>query len=232
MPSDFAALSVTAVALGFFHCLSGPDHYVPFVAMARIGDWSLRKTLLITLRCGLGHVASSVVLGCGGILLGLVLFELTEAEQVRGEIAGWLLLVFGLSYLAGGLVSGFRHRALSVDTKENAPDSSPGARSPWWMPQRSMVPWALFLIFLFGPCEPLIPLMMYPASQADLWGAIWITSLFGATTLMTMTALVALLHQGMSGIRFPSLSTFGHRFGHALAGLAIVCCGVAVLSGL
>jgi len=27
--------------------------------------------------------------------------------------------------------------------------------------------WALFLIFVFGPCEPLIPLIMYPAAKLN-----------------------------------------------------------------
>ncbi|GAI12193.1 unnamed protein product, partial [marine sediment metagenome] len=29
----------------------------------------------------------------------------------------------------------------------------------------SLTPWILFIIFVFGPCEPLIPLVMYPAKK-------------------------------------------------------------------
>jgi len=49
-------LTGTAVALGFFHTLVGPDHYLPFVAMAKARQWPLKKTLLIAFFSGLGHV--------------------------------------------------------------------------------------------------------------------------------------------------------------------------------
>ena len=29
--------------------------------------------------------------------------------------------------------------------------------------------WVIFAIFVFGPCEPLIPILMYPAAKASLW---------------------------------------------------------------
>ena len=64
------ALLGFAALLGFTHTLTGPDHYLPFVAMSRIGRWSLSKTVAITIACGIGHVAGSVVLGMLGIALG------------------------------------------------------------------------------------------------------------------------------------------------------------------
>jgi hypothetical protein len=38
---------------------------------------------------------------------------------------------------------------------------------------RSLTPWVLFTIFVFGPCEPLIPILMYPAAAESLWGCAW-----------------------------------------------------------
>ncbi|HEX7375587.1 MAG TPA: hypothetical protein VF278_00670, partial [Pirellulales bacterium] len=60
MNADLGALSLAALSIGFLHTLFGPDHYIPFVAMSRVGGWSRSKTLLITLLCGLAHVGSSV----------------------------------------------------------------------------------------------------------------------------------------------------------------------------
>ena len=74
--SPTTALLGTAIWIGFIHTLFGPDHYVPFVAMARAGDWSCRKTLGVTLLCGLGHVAGSVALGLIGIAIGALVFNL------------------------------------------------------------------------------------------------------------------------------------------------------------
>ncbi len=59
MTDGTAALLVTAATIGFLHTLLGPDHYLPFVAMARAGGCSLRKTELVTIHCGTGNVQGS-----------------------------------------------------------------------------------------------------------------------------------------------------------------------------
>src|SRR5687768_4066156 len=113
MLAEPVSLGVTAVLVGFVHCICGPDHYVPFVAMSRVGLWSLRKTLMITLVCGLGHVLGSAVIGFIGIGVGLIIWQLEAqslqstletAESMRGDIAGWLLLAFGVAYALWGCV--------------------------------------------------------------------------------------------------------------------------------
>lgn len=43
---------------------------------------------------------------------------------------------------------------------------------------------------LLGPCEPLIPIMMYPALQQNISGSFLATGLFGAATILTMLAVV------------------------------------------
>ena len=68
-------LAVSAAAIAFAHTVLGPDHYLPFVAMARARGWSMSRTLRITLLCGAGHLAGSVVLGLAGIALFLGLFD-------------------------------------------------------------------------------------------------------------------------------------------------------------
>ena len=69
-PSGLAVIAGTAASIGFLHTLLGPDHYVPFIALAQSGRWALRKTALVTFLCGVGHVGSSVALGFAGIALG------------------------------------------------------------------------------------------------------------------------------------------------------------------
>jgi len=36
----------SAAFIGFIHTLLGPDHYVPFVALARSRNWSIKKHAL------------------------------------------------------------------------------------------------------------------------------------------------------------------------------------------
>jgi hypothetical protein len=223
------------VTVGFVHCVSGPDHYVPFVAMSRVGLWSLRKTLLVTFVCGVGHVAGSAALAMIGVALGLIVYQLeTDAhplvqfESLRGSLASWLLVAFGLGYFIWGAVYGWRRRAIDrASREEEAPPGKDADENAAPLATRAgkMTPWILFTIFLFGPCEPLIPMLMVPAAQANLWSAAWITTLFGMTTLVTMTALVALIHLGVFAVRWRALETYGH----ALAGLVIMACGLAII---
>ncbi|MFM9115386.1 MAG: sulfite exporter TauE/SafE family protein [Planctomycetota bacterium] len=214
--SPTTALLGTAVWIGFIHTLFGPDHYVPFVAMARAGQWTRRKTLAITLLCGLGHVAGSVALGLIGIALGALLLKLEWIETVRAEVAAWLLLAFGLLYFIYGVVRAIRHVPHSHAVAKQAGEAD------------SLTPWILFTIFLFGPCEPLIPILMYPAAHANALVVVLVTLAFALATLTTMTAAVLLLYAGVGVISWQQF----HRFSHAAAGLAIALCGVAVKFGL
>ena len=88
-----------------------------------------------------------------------------------------------------------------------------------------MTPWVLFTIFVFGPCEPLIPLLLYPAERGNLWDAAWVVLLFGITTLATMTIIVALMHRGLDRLRLPWLEAYRH----ALAGSVLAVCGLATI---
>jgi sulfite exporter TauE/SafE len=95
MNSSIALLSVTAVTIGFFHTLLGPDHYLPFIVLSQAKKWSLRKTMVITFLCGVGHVLSSVILGLIGIAVGISVGKLVSIESFRGNIAAWLFIAFG-----------------------------------------------------------------------------------------------------------------------------------------
>lgn len=223
MPAELATLSATAVSLGFIHTLFGPDHYVPFVAMARVGVWSMRKTLTITVLCGLGHIASSAVFGFIGIAWGVIVHQLESAESARGDIAAWMLTIFGLAYLIWGVVYAFRRRHEAGEETDPMKSDEGGTKAGG-----SLTPWMLFVVFLFGPCEVLIPLLMYPAAAADVWSVIWVTVLFGTTTICTMTLLVALMYAGVARVKSRMLA----RYGHALGGFVLAACGGTMLIGL
>ena len=90
-----------------------------------------------------------------------------------------------------------------------------------------MTPWVLFIIFAFGPCEVLIPLLMYPAAEANYLAVLMVVVAFALATLVAMVGAVLVLLYGLEQIRLPSL----HRYSHALAGLAILICGVMIKIG-
>jgi len=225
-------LAGTALTLGFVHTVIGPDHYVPFIAIARARKWRLSKTMVVSALCGLGHVLSSVVLGFLGIGLGLAVGHLEKAESTRGTIAAWLLIGFGLVYLVWGLRKAYRARPhahlhyhadgeVHVHTHKHEGghlhihEEKEGEK---------ITPWVLFLIFVFGPCEPLIPLVMYPAAQHSMSGVIMVTAAFGLATILTMLTIIALSSWGLSFVKLGKLE----RYSHALAGGVIFISGLAV----
>ena len=231
MNTEIAILCGTAASLGFIHTLFGPDHYLPFIVMNRARKWSAAKTAWITFACGLGHVLSSVVLGLIGIAFGIAVMRLEAFEAFRGNLAAWALIGFGFAYMGWGIHRGVKnapHRHLHLE-EAGAPVHSHThdgghTHSHEPAPKKSITPWVLFTIFVLGPCEPLIPLLMYPAARHSLSGTILVAVVFSAVTIGTMMSIVMAASWGISFASFNKLE----RWTHALAGGAICLSGLAI----
>lgn len=232
MSYELSVLITAAASIGFFHTLFGPDHYLPFIVISRAGEWSLRKTILVTFLCGIGHVLSSVLFGMLGILLGIAVSKLEAFESFRGGVAAWLLIAFGLLYFVWGVQrawrykphkhfhiheDGVKHVHHHVHTKDHVHvHEAEGSRN--------FTPWILFIIFVFGPCEPLIPLLMYPASRDSLHGLILVTLIFSAVTIATMVSIVMISTLGINFLPVKRLE----RYTHSIAGATIFLSGMAI----
>lgn len=231
MNSSITLLSLTAVTLGFLHTLLGPDHYLPFIVLGRAKKWSLRKTMIITFFCGLGHVLSSVILGLIGIAVGVSVTRLVSVESFRGNIAGWLFIAFGLVYMIisiRNLVKKHRHshKHYHLDSEEHAHEHDHFHQHTHIHEKESAktTPWVLFLIFVFGPCEPLIPILMYPAAENNIPGAIFVSVLFSVVTIATMMSVVMAFYLGLSRISLKPIE----KYNHLIAGSLIFFSGVAI----
>ena len=229
MSSELTVLTTAAASIGFVHSILGPDHYLPFVVMAKARNWNLGKTTLITTLCGIGHVLSSVLIGLAGIALGLALANLETIETIRGEIAAWGLIAFGLLYGVWGLRRAFRNRPhrhwhAHQDLAHAHQHTHQEEHLHLHESSGRLTPWVLFIIFAFGPCESLIPLLMYPAAQHSLSGTLWVATVFGIATIGTMLVTVLSLSLGIKKVSLGPLE----RFSHALAGIAIAISGMAI----
>ena len=231
MSNEVSVLLATAALLGFFHTVLGPDHYIPFIAMSKSGSWSLRKTTLITFLCGIGHILSSVVLGIIGITFGIAVAKFEAVESIRGNIAAWALIAFGLVYFVWGVRQAVRNKphthfhphgnGVGHEHTHAHNDDHLHAHASG---NKNITPWVLFTIFVFGPCEPLIPLLMYPAAKGSLGGLLLVTTVFGAVTIATMMSIVLI---SAFGISFVPVSRLG-RYTHALAGATLFLCGISI----
>lgn len=231
MSPELSALLIAAVSIGFFHTLFGPDHYVPFVMLSWSRKWSTLKTAAITFACGMGHILSSIVLGFIGVALGMAVERLELIESTRGTVAAWLLIAFGLAYSVWGVrkaILNRPHKHLHVHNAslEHEHEHTHHGKHAHVHEEgnKTVTPWVLFIIFVFGPCEPLIPLLIYPAARKSYWGVAMVSLTFGAVTIATMMAVVFLMRAGLN------LRVLGRveRYTHAIAGLTILTCGLMI----
>ncbi|MBL7032424.1 MAG: sulfite exporter TauE/SafE family protein [Nitrospira sp.] len=175
-------------------------------------------------------VISSVLLGFVGVTLGIAVSKLISIESVRGNMAAWALIAFGLIYFVWGVRNAIRnkphthihshadshkHAHTHVHTEEHTHVHKEG---------KSMTPWVLFVIFVLGPCEPLIPLLMYPAAKESTMGMILVTGVFSAVTIATMLGVVLVSTMGLNFLPLKKME----RYTHALAGATISHSGMAI----
>jgi len=224
-------LLITAMGIAVFHTLVGIDHYIPFVFLSKANNWKTKKTMLIVFVCGVGHVLASIALGFVGILLSTAVLKLEAIEAMRGDIATWFLIAFGLVYMLYGVrcaVKNKTHRHIgsdghaymhvhSSDNEEHIHDTESKKRS-------TNTFWGLFILLVLGPCEPLIPILMYPAFEQNTFMLVAVTVCFA---FFTITTMLAATYFGLKGIKFLKTKKI-ERYTHLMAGFAIFSCGIAV----
>ncbi len=231
MDNEITLLAITAASIGFFHTLFGPDHYLPFIMMSKARNWSTPRTMLITFLCGLGHVGSSVILGIIGVSIGIAITKIEFFESFRGNLAAWAFIAFGLVYFIWGLRKAIRnkphihlhiHEDSTSHEHEHAhiKDHSHVHESKG----KTITPWILFTIFVLGPCEPLIPILMYPAAKNNVGGLILVTSIFAAVTIATMMVVVYVTSTGIKLIPMKKME----KYSHAIAGAIILFSGLGI----
>ena len=224
------SLLAAAFGLGVVHTLLGPDHYLPFIMLARARGWSRLRTVAVTVGCGIGHILSSVVLGGLGIAFGLAIGRVETLESGRGPIAAWALVAFGVAYALWGLRHALRKRkgleahVHGEDVHIHSHGLSPHGHDHHRVGAKTTF-WALFIIFVLGPCEPLIPLFALPASQGRWDMAVLTAIVFGVATLVSMVGATLAGYEGLKFVRLGPLE----RWSHVVAGCVIAAAGLSVI---
>ena len=209
--TTLAALLLTAVLTGMIHTIAGPDHYLPFVAISKSRNYGWSKTLFWTILCGIGHVGSAIVLALGFILFAEILTEsrLEWLEAWRGDIAAYAMIGMGAALILHSLHKRWKHRAETHSHPEN---------------NSSLSYWVVFIIFVLGPCEALLPLLTASAVLGTM-SVILAALTFSVATIVTMLAAVITGRFGLNVLRFPWLE----RFAPEIAGGTVMLCGLAIV---
>jgi len=219
-----------AFGVGVVHTLLGPDHYLPFIMLAKARGWSRLQTVLVTSACGIGHVASSVILGGLGIVFGLAVCRIDDLESGRGPLAAWALVAFGLAYALWGLRHALRKRkGIEAHVHGEEVHIHSHGLNPHGHEHRKIGAnttfWTLFIIFVLGPCEPLIPLFALPASQGRWDVAVLTAVVFAVATLASMVGATLAGLRGLQLVRLGPLE----RWSHVVAGCMIAAAGLSVI---
>lgn len=224
------SLLAAAFGVGVVHTLFGPDHYLPFIMLAKARGWSRVRTVVVTAACGVGHIASSVLLGGLGIVFGLAIAQVETVETGRGPIAAWALVAFGVAYALWGVRHALRKRkGLEAHVHGDEVHIHSHGMSPHGHDHHRVGAtttfWTLFIIFVLGPCEPLIPLFALPASQGRWDVAVLTAVVFGVATLLSMVGATLAGYEGLKLVRLGPLE----RWSHVVAGCVIAAAGLSVI---
>lgn len=229
MQTELSILLGTAISVSILHTVSGPDHYIPFIAIGKAKGWKLPRILFWTILCGVAHVLTSVLIAFVGAGLGFSLTKIDFLNNLRGGIASWILLVLGILYFLYGIYGVYRkkkHKHFDVyDDGSVYVFEHDHQQMTYPVDRKKVTPWILFIVFLLGPCESLFPLMTYPAVQQSSFNMIALIGVFLVFTLLTMVAVVILIYSGFKFFKTEWLE----KYMTPLSGASIAICGMGMI---
>lgn len=217
------ALWSAALLTAVIHTITGPDHYLPFIAIAKSRGFTLSKTLFWTFICGLGHIGSALLIALGFVYLSHRLTDTQFAwlEDNRSNLAAYTLIGLGGAYLLWALRHRYLHQAGKAHHHGHMLHGGQDFVSG------NITVWVMFIIFVLGPCEALLPVLT-ASSVMGFFAVMSSTLIFALATIGTMLFAVSCGYFGLKILRCEKLETYAHE----LAGGTIMACGIAILCGL
>jgi hypothetical protein len=218
-------LFLSACGTATLHALI-PDHWLPFVVMARAQGWSLRRTVILTGSAGLLHVALSILLAVAAIALGVPSARELAARAGRPleSITGALLLLFGLAYGAWAYQREARAHAHAAADLQTPPHvHAHGHLLERWF-RRVVTGGALVVLIGISPCAVLAPIL-FVASTVGRAAVLTAALGFALCTIGTMIAVTLAALRSIRRLDLPFLS----RYGDLISGVLLAAVGVVLM---
>jgi len=202
-----------ALLIGGIHTLvEGTGRCLPLLAIAKLKNWSVARTLVWTFLCSLSHIVVGVVIALAFLYLGTTLSEkgIVNLDAIcTMSLTAYLSIALGLLYLFWGIRK-HCHKHLH--------DHACGHTA------RQIAPWTLIAIYALSPCGIVLATFVTSATLGMSYLAV--TALvFAIVTILPMMLLVYLGMLGINSIR----SAWMERYCDAIGGGVFLVCGVVLL---
>ena len=226
MTSTAVLLVLSSCATAVVHALI-PDHWLPFVLLARSQRWGDRRITLLTGLAGLLHVMMSVIAGALAIAMGATSAR-GLAERVGRSLeflSGLLLVLFGVAY---GVWAHRREARVHGHPGESAAGEG-GLHAHGHLLERwfrgAITGGALVVVIGMSPCALLAPILF--AASAEGTAVIALAALgFASCTIGTMVGITLFASRGMRRLDLP----FFTRYGDLISGVLIAVIGFVLMA--
>ena len=244
MIQTLTILVATTIMTAVFHTLI-PDHWLPFVLVARSRGWDTRRTAAVTATSASMHVGFSIALGLVFYLLGRQAEAAVGIGESLERLSGGLLMAFGVGYAGWFLVRGGHQHSFGMhphhtpevphpastphphDLRGEAASGPAGAsvRGDGARTRRERLSGAaLAFVVGFNPCVLVIP-YIYLAGKMGAVALAAVALAFAVSTIACMVGVVVLGLKGTARIESPFLA----RYGEAVSGIIIAVTGLVFM---
>ncbi|MHB8928061.1 MAG: hypothetical protein ACYC9Q_10475 [Bacillota bacterium] len=225
MLQQVAVIAAAAVAAAI-HSLA-PDHWLPYVLLAKGRGWPTRRALGVTAAGATSHLFATTLLGLLIVFLGA---GATERFGRPAEIfSGLLVLAFGFYLLwASKARPGHdhghdhdHHPGPEPEAAATAPDRRPAPDSH----RTAAADFRLGAVLGARPCAESIPIFL-AASTRGVFTSLGAVAAWAIVTVGAMVAVVWLSLLGLRAVRLEALE----RHGEAISAWLIIVIGIIVLA--
>jgi hypothetical protein len=218
-------LFLTSCGTAITHALI-PDHWLPFVVMARSQRWSDARAALLAALAGLLHVLLSILIGTTVIVAGRGSAEdlAARADRPLGFLTGAMLVLFGVGY---GVWAHRREARVHGGTQDHGGEPghlhAHGHLLERWF-RRAVSGGALVVIIGISPCAVLAPILFAASVEGP---AALVAAAAGFAVCTIGTAVIATLI-AIRGLRRINLAFFT-RYGDLLSGALVAAVGFVIM---
>lgn len=206
MERQTIGMLLAAAVVSLVHGLL-PNHWLPFVLIAKAQGWDKKRMLWVLCAAGTAHVAVAGGIALITLLLGLMIEPFIK--PLAHIVAPGIMIVFGLAFILFDLLTPRHHHH---DLHEAARTGMSDATAVI----------SLVLSLALSPCEAMIPVFVSASTKANPFLLLGMVIVSGFFTVGVMALLATLSYKGLMSLHFGRFATKERT----LIGLVLLLLGI------